>query len=645
MAGTQEAERALERAAAAYDPFDLEALITHLSEAIRVYTAAGEPCRAAMVCVQLGHVMANVLGNLTAAKTWFTRASQLVEHQPPCLEQGWVAIAAMGCDVDDSADLLSRAELALDRARHFGDLNLETKALADAGLAHVQLGQIEHGMAMLDEAMTLACGPADNGEARAKSVCSFFTACYVAVDFARADSWSGLLRQQGLIGGPAPESVFLSSHCDSVQATLLMELGRWSDAETILLQAKGAFEAAMGSDSSWHPDIALADLRTRQGRYAEAEALLLGKDNAIQALLPSARLHLERGDAELSRALAERGLRLMGTDRLRAAELLTVLVDAHLHLGDVDAAGAAREELERRVSGVAIPALQARSTAAGARVLAAREELPGAIAALETALDQFDARQLPWLRATLLLDLARLRDRIGDRRMAELAASDAHVTLLALDVQLRRADLELLRHLTPDRLDSSSAASTLTRSGSWWVAESDGTRVRLRDSKGLSYLAELLAAPGAERHVLDLVDRIEGVAADGQADRRTLGDAGELIDTQARTAYRHRIEALRAEVDDALEDNRLEAAEALQDELDALVEQLAQAFGLGGRSRVAASTAERARLNVTRALRSALARLSEALPGPGAALDRSVRTGLYCRYNPADDEGRWIVHP
>jgi len=203
----------LELASAAYDPFDLEALITHLSEAIRGFTAAGEPCRAAMVCVLLGHVMANVLGNLTAAKTWFARATHLVENQAPCVEQGWVAIAAMGCDVDDSTELLERAELALDRARLFGGLNLETKALADAGLAQVQLGRIEQGMAMLDEAMTLVCGPEDDGEARAKSVCSFFRACYVAVDFAMADSWSGLLRQW-LTAAPHSEVAFGALGCD-----------------------------------------------------------------------------------------------------------------------------------------------------------------------------------------------------------------------------------------------------------------------------------------------------------------------------------------------------------------------------------------------------------------------------------------------
>ena len=81
----------------------------------------------------------------TAGTTWFVRARRLIEDEPPCLEQGWVAVAAMGCDVDDPAELLAAAELALDRARRFGDVNLETKALADAGLAHVQAGRVGRG--------------------------------------------------------------------------------------------------------------------------------------------------------------------------------------------------------------------------------------------------------------------------------------------------------------------------------------------------------------------------------------------------------------------------------------------------------------------------------------------------------------------
>lgn len=170
------------------------------------------------------------------------------------------------------------------------------------------------------------------------------------------------------------------------------------------------------------------------------------------------------------------------------------------------------------------------------------------------------------------------------------------------------------------------------------------TSVRLQDTKGLRYLAALVVSPGRERHVLDLVDAIEGVAPDGGVDRRSLGDAGVMLDARARAIYRHRIERLRSEADDALALGRLETAETLQVELDQLVAQLAQAFGLGGRSRRAASAAERARLNVTRALRAAIARLVQALPGAGAVLDRRVRTGLYCAYEPSeDDDFRWIV--
>jgi hypothetical protein len=166
--------------------------------------------------------------------------------------------------------------------------------------------------------------------------------------------------------------------------------------------------------------------------------------------------------------------------------------------------------------------------------------------------------------------------------------------------------------------------------------------VRLRDSKGLRYVAELLRNPGCERHALDLVDRVEGV---GEVDRRAIGDAGPLLDGTARTAYRHRIEELRSAIDDASLGGRFEEAERLQLEHDELLAQLARAFGLGGRERVAGSAAERARLNVTRAIRAAVLGLERALPGAGAALDRRVRTGTYCAYEPVDDDLRWVTAP
>jgi hypothetical protein len=363
-------------------------------------------------------------------------------------------------------------------------------------------------------------------------------------------------------------------------------------------------------------------------------------------LLPAARLHLARGDPEMARAAARRGLRVVGDDRLRAVELLTVLVDAELADGQVNAASRACVELTGRTGDLEIPALEARASAARARVLAACGDVDGAIAALAQTVDQLDDRRLPWLDATLLLDLACLRCRAGDRVAATLDAKAAVAILATLDVVLGARHLALLRDLGQDPAGTRRATrlAHLVQEGKTWIVSSGGIRVRLADTKGLRYLAELVAAPGVERHALDLVDRVEGVAPVGGVDRRSLGAAGDELDSRARAAYRHRVEQMRSEIDDALATGQLEAAERLHAELDQVVRQLARAFGLGGRHRPSASVAERARLNVTRALRAAIARLAEAMPEDGAVLDRAVRTGLYCAYEPRDsDDVRWIV--
>lgn len=628
--------------------FDAEAAAAHLSAAIRTSTAAGDRRQAAMTCARLGDLYSTALGNPTAARAWFLRATRLIEDEPPCIEQGWVAVAAVGCDVDDPAVLLAHAELALARARQFGDVNLETKALADAGLACVQAGRVADGMAMLDEAMALACGPADDLDAAGKSVCSFFTACYFAADFDRAGSWADSLRRQGLIGLAPGAPLYLSSHCDSVQATALCELGRWGEAEAILTRAIEDFEAGMKMPS-WHPAIALAELRIRQGRLAEAEMLLLGKDGHLQALLPAAHLHLARGDHDLARATAVRGLRAIGDDRLRAADLLAILVDTEIAAGNLAAAASACDDLTARARGLDVPGLQARIASVHARLLAATGDAADAIAAVERALDGLAPTGWPLLRATLLVDLVRLHDRAGNRAAAKVEAGRAAASLAELDVVLRPDDVALL-----ERIGASASArgggrtqrtATLNRDGRGWVVACGDIRCRLTGTKGLRYVAELVRSPGVERHALDLVDRVEGVDVGVHAvDRRRLGDAGELVDARARTAYRHRIEALRAELDEALDRGAADHAEALQVELDDLVGQLAQAFGLGGRSRRASSAAERARLNVTRALRAATARVSEALPEAGPVLDRRLRTGTYCAYEPDEnDDFRWSV--
>lgn len=636
--------RSFELAEEALARFDGEAAAGHLSVAVRALTAAGDTRRAAMACARLGGVFSEFLGNCTAARAWFVRAVRLIEGEPPCIEQGWVAVASLGCDVDDPDVLLANASIALDRARRFGDVNLETKALADAGLAHVQAGRVDEGMALLDEAMALACGAADHDEVAGKSVCSFLTACYFACDFDRAAAWADVLRRRGLLGDGSGVPILVGNHCDAVQATMLCQLGLWSEAERVLIRAVDEFERTMGIPS-WHPAIALAELRIRQGRLTDAEQLLLGKEGRFQALLPAARLHLARGDAELARATAERGLRAIGNDRLRAVELLSLLVDIELLAGDTDAASRRCADLAARSKTVDVPALSARVAATRARALAASGALGEAIDVVESALDALPETRLPLLQATLLADLARLHHAAGNAVTARVEAARASAAFGALDVVVPPADAALLARLQTPAPTTTTRSATLAADGTGWRIAFGDTCARIPGSKGMSYLAELTRNPGVERHALDLVDGVEGLSVDG-TDRRRLGDAGPMLDGRARTAYRHRVEALRTEVDEALEAGAVDRAEALQAELDILVAELARAFGLGGRDRAASSAAEKARLNVTRALRTAVRRVQAIAPEAGDVLDRGLRTGAYCVFDPKPDEAvHWIVHP
>src|SRR5215218_7695994 len=178
------------------------------------------------------------------------------------------------------------------------------------------------------------------------------------------------------------------------------------------------------------------------------------------------------------------------------------------------------------------------------------------------------------------------------------------------------------------------------REGEYWTVRYEGSVVRLKDTKGLRHLARLLAQPGREFHAIDLEAANGRPAAPappgaGELDARPdLGDAGAMLDATAKAAYRARLDELQGEAEEAERGNDPARAAKVRDERDFLVAELARAVGLGGRDRRAASHAERARLNVTRAIRSAMANLAHADPALGEHLSRTIHTGRYCSYTP-----------
>jgi predicted ATPase len=172
--------------------------------------------------------------------------------------------------------------------------------------------------------------------------------------------------------------------------------------------------------------------------------------------------------------------------------------------------------------------------------------------------------------------------------------------------------------------------SSLHREGDGWVVTYGGTTTRLRDLKGIADLARLLSSPDVDVHCLELV---------GGSD---LGGTGPALDERARREYETRIRSLQEDIDEARDANDLARAERAELELDALVTQLTEAFGLGGRSRTTGSAVERARSAVTYRVRAAMKRVAEVHPELGRHLDNAIRTGTWCSYRP-ETPVRWSV--
>jgi hypothetical protein len=259
----------------------------------------------------------------------------------------------------------------------------------------------------------------------------------------------------------------------------------------------------------------------------------------------------------------------------------------------------------------------------------ARRHFEAAIARCQ----QLDAR--PYLARTryeygrALLERGRPEDRAAARAPGEAARAIAEALGMAGLVRLadvRLADAGAAPAAPAARADD-AAAFSLAPEGEYWTVAHQGRTFRLKDSLGLRYIARLVAEPGRELHVLDLV----GARAD-EVDR---GDAGELLDDEARDSYRRRLEDLREELAEAERFGDGARAARTREEIEFLAGELSRAVGLGGRARRAGGAGERARSAVQRRIKNAVERIGEHDAELAAYLGRSIRTGTFCVFRPA----------
>jgi hypothetical protein len=162
--------------------------------------------------------------------------------------------------------------------------------------------------------------------------------------------------------------------------------------------------------------------------------------------------------------------------------------------------------------------------------------------------------------------------------------------------------------------------------GDVWLVGLGDAAVRVRNMKGVADIAALLARPGREVHVAELLGSAVGENASEDA----------TLDRTAIAAYRERLADLIDEENDAEQAGDSERASRAREEREQITAQLSADLGLGGRARVQGSSAERARKTVRTRVAHALRRIERAHPELGRHLRASIRTGGFCVYEPAD---------
>jgi hypothetical protein len=248
------------------------------------------------------------------------------------------------------------------------------------------------------------------------------------------------------------------------------------------------------------------------------------------------------------------------------------------------------------------------------------------------------------IAASIAYDWALLRGERGgasDLQRGQQLAAGARETAEELGMQdLARACHELESRLArdatkaserlaapPEASEGSSAPLRFERDGEYWTLSRGGIVLRVRDTRGMQMLAQLIENAGRELHVLELSGAHEAV--DG-------GDAGVVLDQQAKDAYAARLRELDAALDEASSWNDLGRREQLLSESELLRREISRAFGKGGRERRSASVVERARVNVRRRLTLAVRRIEQLRPELGQELWASLKTGVYCVYQAPD---------
>jgi DNA-binding NarL/FixJ family response regulator len=402
-----------------------EAAIDRRREAYAAYRRRGDDRSAGRIAVYLAGEH-RIDGQDAAGAGWLARAQRLLGGLGVVPELGWLGIEEAK-RADDPAAAEHHARVALDVAQELGDADVECMALAQLGRAAVRQGRIDEGVALLDEAMTVALGGESSDPlACGDACCTTLVVCDGLADLHRAAQWC----EEVVAFTERRRYTPVQSWCRGIYGGVLVRVGDWESAEAVLVEGLRRRPNRRRSGGHVLPLAVLAELRLRQGRLEEADRLLAGLDDEPAALAPLVHLRLEQGDHQLARALLDR--------RGDPDDLVSLRAALALATGDLDAAAEAAERLLEVADRSVREDLRAEAALLAGRIAASRGDSATAVRELEEAVARFATLRFPFEEARARLALAQVQAADG----SPLAIESARAALAGFERLGARGDAD-----------------------------------------------------------------------------------------------------------------------------------------------------------------------------------------------------------
>jgi class 3 adenylate cyclase len=421
----------------------LDEAIALRERAYAAYAEAGETRRAAVIAIMLSQDHANRAA-ISVASGWRARAERLLANEEEGIEHGHLALTrgigafTMG-ELEVASSELARAK---EIGARFGDRNVETMALVFEGALLVSRGDVEEGLALLDEATACAVSGELQPLATGTVYCVTIHSCQVLGDCARAAEWTEAANRWcdrlDVTGFPGA--------CRIHRAEIMRLRGEWTKAEEQAVQACEEHHDYMRFITAYG-FYEVGEIRRRRGDFAAAEEAYRKADELGRNPQPGlALLRLAQGKVDAAAVALKRELANEALDPLGRARRLPAQVEVALAGGEIRRAREAAEELERiadqyRIGGRRTTALEGAVQLAWGQIRLAEHDWEGAATALRAARHTWDTVGAPYetAHARLLLGLAYRGEGDEDGARQELTAAKATFERLGAVLDQQRA--------------------------------------------------------------------------------------------------------------------------------------------------------------------------------------------------------------